>query len=512
MMRIHLALASIVVLVVILACSITSPVFPGNQSPTFTPISALPFSGPGESIQKTYDANEVQTFMDQASMEKRVPDLLAWGGQQGFISSNPIPSGGGSVTYSDGTTVSGVMLDKVMLLKFTTLGSTLPAYYLARVSGSQTDPVLELFDQEGRAEFTKDGVRIYDQSPSASILNPTGISLISYQPLRSIQQVAKCEPSTNWHKFVKCLDSYGGSKFVASGICAVALYAVYPACTAGAAATAGGSCIAAIGVATASCGLTYGACIVHSLIDDSPEISLSMWTDTNKTAWVGTDVFQTENGPEIKPGDWMKLTIWKARITITDDRSPAPSVIPAADWIEAASGMTVQVDATDCGGNHVSETYRAPNLSETELNTFTNVNPNATEISKLPPAPPVPAAVEKTYTGKVGHFSSTDNGPWECREKDLTLVTNTYLFPGDGTMIWEKMNGDVLQGIYRWVYQQDVTNSQVYYHISTDTSNGNVWHEKIEFSDDTALMTEDFYHGEDGKTGQCQWVLTQVNN
>ena len=157
------------------------------------------------------------------------------------------------------------------------------------------------------------------------------------------------------------------------------------------------------------------------------------------------------------------LRIWRAMVTVTDDRNPAPRLDPPKDWVEAPSATTVQVDATDCGGNQVSETFRAPDLSEFELSTFTNVDPNSMPTPEVPPAA---EAVEKIYSGKTFIFSRLESnppGPWECKT-DTDLVEETYLFPGDGTMIMTKLNGEVLEGEYRRVFQQDTSNNQRYYY------------------------------------------------
>ena len=84
--------------------------------------------------------------MDEAQRVERVADLLAWGIEQGYFLNPPVPVAGGSATYVDGTTVYGVIFDKVTLLKFTTPGNPEPAYYLAKVNGSDIDPELMLFD------------------------------------------------------------------------------------------------------------------------------------------------------------------------------------------------------------------------------------------------------------------------------------------------------------------------------------------------------------------------------
>ena len=152
--------------------------------------------------------------MDEALRVERVSGLMAWGIEQGYLPNPPIPVAGGSATYMDGTTVEGVIFDNVTLFKFTSPGNPEPAYYLAKVSGSDKDPVLMLFDQEGRAEITQNGVQIFNESPSSGEASLQGEFPVLFRPSSSFQQAAGCEPSSDWNKFKKCLDSYGGAKVV----------------------------------------------------------------------------------------------------------------------------------------------------------------------------------------------------------------------------------------------------------------------------------------------------------
>jgi len=495
----------------LLACS-ASGLFPaptpgaGQTNPTANPDQPIEIVSQGD-----LSGEEVQDFVIGAQNDPQGNKLLAWAQQQGYSESPLKISGGGKVELSNGVTMRGVGMEKVVLLGYTNNGLNTPTYELARIEGTAEEPVLVLFDQTGQIEFSKNGIDAYRDGKKLGGSSMNEVSLASYhaEPNKQDGEASSCT-DTNTDVFNRCMgeEILGTATIVACGSALVLSAAALGACSS----TVVGAvpCWKVVLGALASGFVTkcpqLGICFWKSRFDDDPKVEIGQWARTGTRNWVDAS-FPNQTIRKIQ------VDVWKANVTVTDDRKPAPSVRPPDGWIQAASGQEVMVAATDCGRNMTIESSSPPGPSEAEMATAGE----EIELPELPTpqryttaTPETP--VERTYSGYPPLFVRQGNppGPWECAsfaEHDLGKgqMKDTYLFPGDGTVIRTKSDGVEWEVVFQPVAED--SNNREYQYMTSDSIY------TLQFSADmTSLSFTEDRSSPDGSRGQCTTIWTQVSN
>jgi hypothetical protein len=206
-----------------------------------------------------------------------------------------------------------------------------------------------LYDREGRAEITEQGVRVFDAG--GNVIGDTELQGSSRPPGLSAPQQQGCTGG-HWDDFDHCCQ-----RFVASGLGTLA------ACSAGVATcglieagTLGGGTPACLVALTASgCPFAYH-CVFASDFDNPPTVEVKTMP-------------RLEESPEspclpqciIVDGQQGVLTIpaWRFQIDIDDDRAPRPQT-PRFIEVCAGSGKWVEPVVEDCSGQPTPYYVGAP--------------------------------------------------------------------------------------------------------------------------------------------------------
>ncbi len=450
--------------------------------------------------QKNFTLVDEGVFLANASMDTQGSALIDWAKKEGSIDQELKTHGGAEIEYSDGNILRGVVLGNVQLLQFVALSGK-SSYVFSKIEGTPLNPQVVLFDQEGKVEIDQHGLTVYEHGQKLGSTESSFENPLPHLATLSSQGTNQCTTGI-WNEFWSCLEAFG-SKIISVLSCMSTIYAVFAACGTTGPLTLGATCIAALAGALVFCGVVGMVCSYYAITDDTPEASISLWTNTGEEKWIDVTF------PDAEIKEWVKKIIWKAKLTVTDDRKPAPRVFPPSDWITVASGESVKVSVVDCANQKLEKEFFAPEVSLRELQTLRNDNPESP--TPTPKPTPIPAEEKiKTYGG-IGEITmslDTDTNRWICRPENQVYHKYTYRFETDGTLTLIAVDGMTLQ--YPWFFTPNPEDDQGFIHVDKDEA-GNIWDYRIHFFDDSFLYTVTHTSAPDGITGSCEYIHTLIS-
>jgi len=362
--------------------------------------------------QSNLTQSESNALLQSAFSDNQFIQDVYWAQRMGFVDFTADQRWGGAVTtYSDGGSLSGVVVGDIQVLNIS--GQDGDGYILSRFEGSEENPKWILFNQDGYVEISKDGILVWEDNGSAS----NNVLLASNSQFDLVNIAAKNTCTTGgFTAFKNAIEKKHGGFWKASSACVLAMGAATLACASVVSVAGAGACLIAAGVLAHTCGFPFDDGLMALLHDKPPKISVGDWIPTTSTTW---RTWWKDGYVGDHEGGEILVPIYRAKITLTDDRKPPPTLDPAYliqdGYIELSAGSNVSVEITDCAGQSMLTSIVAPDPRPEELKTW---RPSTEEIVEDEPANEEKKLAYGNYEGKFYDI------PIPCANKKTVLVDN----------------------------------------------------------------------------------------
>ncbi len=415
--------------------------------------------------QSNLTQSESDALLQSAFSDNQFIQDVYWAQRMGFVDFTADQRWGGAITtYNDGGSLSGVVVGDIQVLNIT--GQDGSGYILSRFEGSEENPKWTLFSQDGYVEISKDGIIVWEDNGSAS----NNVLLASNSQFDLVNIAAKNTCTTGrFTAFKNAIDKKHGGFWKASSGCVAAIAAGGLACYTAPSGVTAPTCLVAVGVISHTCGFPFYDGMNALIHNSPPKISVGEWIPTLSTTWRDWSKDGEVGGDE--SGEIL-VSIYRAKITLTDDKKPNPTIVPAYfiqdGYIELAAGSNISVVITDCEGKSIKTSIVAPDPRPEELKTWRPIKKEIVEDEGI-------KLTEGEWVGKFSWypFPSDCKGPVLVKN-EVNIQIEEGDISGEGSFILDCKGKDSKYSEFQvdiWDFDSETGNG----FISESHWRGTIW-------------------------------------